>query len=183
MEVCARLDLAPRLHASLAQRLATRLPHMSPQEKWEFYRAVCGEISACMGDVERGCWDFFDDPAIAKKQWEDWSRTLVNREGARKEPLRGDPYRGGEPRYMTFTIVMLLVKGSFSERALAQACEIPEPQLWLRSTFQRILYAIPSISFASVEGDVAYLLPRDPPYALTSGDLGTEQFNYLRPLL
>jgi hypothetical protein len=166
MEVCARLDLAPRLHASLAQRLATRLPHMSPQEKWEFYRAVCGEISACMGDVERGCWDFFDDPAIAKKQWEDWSRTLVNREGARKEP-----------------IVMLLVKGSFSERALAQACEIPEPQLWLRSTFQRILYAIPSISFASVEGDVAYLLPRDPPYALTSGDLGTEQFNYLRPLL
>ena len=38
------------------------------------------------------------------------------------------------------------------------------------------------VSFASVKGDVMYLIPRDDGWALTAQDLGLPKFEYLRML-
>ncbi|MCC6646872.1 MAG: hypothetical protein IT374_15020 [Polyangiaceae bacterium] len=183
VELAVRMDRAPRLHAHLCENTRRALPAASLQEKWDFYASCAGALRAELGAAERGCWDFFDDDARARKDFEMWKGGMTTREGAREAPSgEADPYRGGV-RYLTFTIAMLLVHGSSSERAMAAACEIPDAQLWRRASFARVLDAVRALSFASVYSDVAYLIPRDAGWALTSEDLAQEKFEYLRPIL
>ena len=103
----------------------------------------------------------------------------LSEEGARPGPLGGDPYRG-EPRYLTYTMAFLMAQGSPTDMIVRQVCNIPEPHLWARASFQRILSNINQLSFSSIKGDVAYVIPRDPTWALTQQDLREPKFHYLR---
>ena len=59
---------------------------------------------------------------------------------------------------------------------------MPEGQLWQRSSFARVLQALPSVSFAAVKGDVVYLIPRETDWGLMGSDLRQPKFHYLRPI-
>ena len=91
------------------------------------------------------------------------------------------PYRP-EPRYMTFTMAMLLAQNSPADMAMRQLCNIPQPMLWNRSSFARILQGMRIVSFASVKSDVLYLIPGDDAWGLTLQDLSEPKFEYLRPI-
>jgi hypothetical protein len=107
---------------------------------------------------------------------------MITEEGARKQPSGRPGEFDLEPRYMTFTISLLLKADSDTARTLAQVCQIPEPDLWKRATFARILEGLSSVSYAAVKSDVLYLIPGDESWGLTPGDLTDPKFEYLRTI-
>lgn len=181
MEICARYEAAGRLHLALRDLLARHPPGAALQQKWQFYRAVVAELGQGLPLVEMGCWDYFDDDAKAKASFDQWCRGMTTEEGARTQPSGSDPYRG-DPRFLTFTMAFLMVHDSPSDLAMRKLCDVPEPDLWKRATFQKILQGLGVLNFASIVSDVAYLIPRDDGWGLTREDLAQPKFHYLRAL-
>ena len=182
MEVCARMDRAPAI-GSIREIIARHPVHTTYQAKWHMYRQCVEILRANIDHIERGCWDFFDDDARALSDFEMWCRGMLAEETTRKAPSgQGDP-RVGDVRYLTFTMAFLLARGSECERALARLADVPEPVLWHRATFARILHGLGVLNFASVKSDVLYLIPRDDGWGLTASDLALPKFEYLRVLV
>lgn len=182
IELCLRLEPESAMRTRLHQIVARHPVMSSLGDKW---RMVSEATSILLGNLhlaEKGCWDFFDDDARAKRDFEMWSNGMITREGARTAPHTRDPYRGGEPLYMTFTLALLLRQGSPCERQLARQLHIPESALWQRATFAHVLRSIAAVSFASVRADVAYLIPGEEAWGLSARDLMEPKFHYLRPI-
>lgn len=182
LEVAARFEPGGRLHTELHRSITSSPVNPTLQQKWLFYKRVVGELLVAMPLFHRGCWDYFDDDAKAKASYDQWVAGMVTEEGARHEPSGDDPYRGSS-RYLTFTMAFLLVNGSPTDHAMRELCDIPEPRLWHRQTFQHILSGLGVLNFASIKSDVAYLIPRDNGWGLTDEDLAHTKFDYLRPLV
>jgi hypothetical protein len=180
-EICTRFDPTARLHTELRRLLTTHPVNATYQDKWNFYRAVVSELNLALPWFERGCWDYYDDDRRARDDYDQWVSGMVTEEGARTTESGDDPYRG-EPRYMTFTMAFLIEQGSTSDASLKAACEIPDKSLWRRDSFSRVLGGIGQMSFASVQSDCAYIIPRDAGWGLTAQDLTTPKFHYLRPI-
>jgi hypothetical protein len=183
IEVAARLDRAPELLHVLRTAIQDQPAEVSYQRKWECYKRASDALLANLGVLERGCWDYFDTDEKAEKDFKMWLGGMTTEEGARRQPSgKPDIYRG-EPRYLTFTMTFLLMRPSPTDRALYQLCDIPEPHLWRRDVFGRILAGLGVVNFASVKSDVMYLLPRDDDWGLTVDDMREEKFAYLRPIV
>lgn len=182
VELCARLVPESPLRFALSDLLSTSPERMSLHQKWMQYQRASQILIENLSTVERGCWDYFNDDARAQKDFEMWAQGMIEEEGARAEPSgMVDPYRS-EPRYLTFTMALLLVQDSPSDQLFRGLCNIPEAYLWHKETFARILRGMAQVSFASVKGDVMYLIPRDDGWGLTPQDLEQEKFEYLRVL-
>jgi hypothetical protein len=183
MELCARLVPESPLRASLAEVVSLASERMSLHGKWMQYQRAAQILVENLGAADRGCWDYFDDDGRARKDYDMWTNGMVTEEGVRPGPSGlVDPYRG-EPRYLTFTMAMLILQGSPTDRMMKQVCNIPEAYLWHKETFARILRGMSQMSFASIKSDVLYLIPRDDDWALTAQDLAAPKFEYLRALV
>jgi hypothetical protein len=178
-EICTRFDPSVRLHIELGRLLVSHPANANYQQKWLFYRSVVEELRIAVPTFERGCWDYYDDDRRAQDDYDQWVSGMVTEEGARTEPSGDDAYRG-EPRYMTFTMAFLLQQGSGTDLALRAACDIPENDLWRRTSFMRVLVGLQNLNFANVKSDVAYMIPRDAGWGLTAQDLAAPKFHYLR---
>jgi hypothetical protein len=181
IELCVRLVPHSDLRRELKRLVLSHPAASGVREKSELLRRACELLVGGEELFEMGCWDFFDDDARARRDYEMWSNGMITEEGSRKEPS-GDPERWGEPRYMTFTIAMLLVQGSASERLLAKTCAIPPADLWKKASFLTILRALPSVDYGSVKSDVLYLIPGEEDWGLTPEDLKAPKFDYLRKI-
>lgn len=181
LEICAKYEAGGRLHGALRHLVQTHPKDATLQQKWQFYRAVTAELLNGFPLFEMGCWDYFEDDAKAKASFDQWCRGMTTEEGARREPSGTDPYRG-DPRYLTFTMAFLMLKDSPCDAAMRRLCEVPEEALWQKATFRRILEGLGVLNFASIAGDVAYLIPRDDGWGLTRADLTDPKFHYLRAL-
>ena len=182
IELCVRMEPESRLQERLRQLLARHPALTTPGAKWELLRRL-SELLLDHADLfEKGCWDFFDDDERARSDFEMWYQGMATEEGARKMASGRPGARDGEPRYLTFTIALLLKADTPCSRDLAKLCDIPEPQLWKRETFVRILKGLSRVSFSAVKGDVLYLIPRDEDWGLTAGDLDEKKFEYLRQI-
>jgi hypothetical protein len=183
MEVCARLEPGSPLREALRQAIVPGAVKMSLQQKWSQYQRAVAVLSHHLGSLEMGCWDYFDDDARALRDYDMWCGGMLTEEGARRAPSgTPDPYRG-EPRYLTFTMALLLVQGSPTDHTLKRICDIPQANLWKREVFGHILWSLGYISFASVKSDVLYLIPRDGDWGLTAQDLKDPKFHYLRKIV
>jgi hypothetical protein len=181
-EVAARFEPGGRLHTELHRLVASAPANATLQQKWLFYRNVVSELLVAVPLFHRGCWDYFDDDARAKSDYDQWVAGMVTEEGARPEPSGDDPYRGSA-RYLTFTMAFLIVNGSPTDEAMSRLCNFSERLLWQRQTFQAILEGLGALNFASIKSDVAYLIPRDVGWGLTDEDLAHTKFDYLRPIV
>jgi hypothetical protein len=182
MEVCARMEPGSGMRRALRDVIAKAPQAMSFNQKWQQYQRAAGIVLEHLSLVERGCWDYFEEDAKARRDFDMWTNGMLTEEGVRPEPSgMPDPYRG-EPRYLTFTMAFLLVQGSPTDRMMGHACNIPQQDLWRRDVFARILRALAHLSFASVAADVCYLIPRDDGWGLTQQDLMAPKFEYLRQL-
>lgn len=179
IELCLRLTPGSELRDELHRLVMTHPAVSSPGKKWEMLKRATELLAANHELFELGCWDFFDTDARALKDYDMWSNGMITEEGARPGPS-GLPDEGGDARFMTFTIALLLVAQSQCERDLARLCEVPEPKLWRKSTFLKILKGLVRVNFASVKSDVLYLIPGDESWGLTAEDLRAEKFKYLR---
>ena len=183
LELCVRLVPESPLRASLAEVVSLAPERMNLHGKWQQYQRASQILVENLGAAERGCWDYFDDDDRALKDYDMWTKGMLTEEGVRPGPSGlADPYRG-EPRYLTFTMALLIVQESPTDRMMQQVCNIPEAYLWHKETFARILRSISQVSFASVKSDVLYLIPRDDDWALTPQDLSASKFEYLRTLV
>ncbi|MGZ3423370.1 MAG: hypothetical protein ACXVEF_21025 [Polyangiales bacterium] len=182
VEICAPYEAGSPFHAGLRDLVRNHPETSGYQQKWAFYRRATELLLAALPTFERGCWDFFDEDARAKRDFEMWCDGLFTKEGPRLSPSgRPDPYRG-DARYLTFTVAFLMIQGAPSERILSTRCNIPQADLWKRDAFKHVLEGIPYVNFASVLGDVVYLIPRDDEWGLTRDDLAHTKFDYLRTI-
>jgi hypothetical protein len=182
MEVCAPLVPGSALRAAFADVIKGAPEAMNLHQKWMQYQRGAQLVLENLSSVERGCWDYFNEDGRALKDYEMWTQGMVTEEGVRKAPSGlADPYRG-EPRYLTFTMALLLVQDTPADTHMLGVCDIPEADLWRRPTFARILRGMAQVSFASVKSDVMYLIPQEDAWALTLRDLAEPKFEYLRAL-
>jgi hypothetical protein len=182
LEVCARITPESLLVPSLAEVIKGAPERMNLHQKWLQYQRGAQLVLENLSALERGCWDYFNDDGRALSDYEMWTQGMMTEEGVRKEPSGlGDPYRG-EPRYLTFTMALLIVQDTPADRHMLSLCDIPESDLWRRPTFARILRGMAHVSFASVKSDVMYLIPQEGAWALTLQDLADPKFEYLRAL-
>jgi hypothetical protein len=182
IEVAARLDQVPNLLPTLRSAITDQSMAVGLHEKWQCYRRATEALLGSIGAIERGCWDYFDNHQKAETDFKMWLGGMTTEEGARQQPSgKMDIYRG-EPRYMTFTMTFLMVRPSPTDSAMERLCSIPQPHLWRRDVFGRILQGMGVINFASVKSDVMYLIPRDDDWGLTVDDLAQQKFHYLRML-
>lgn len=182
LELCLRLEPGSRLRGRLKDLIASHPSASTPGYKWELLRRAAELLVAHESLFEKGCWDFFDDDDRALKDYHMWSYGMISEEGARKVPSGAPDAKGGEPRYMTFTISLLLKADTPCASALGRLCDIPEKDLWKRATFVRILKGLSNVSFSAVKSDVLYLIPGEPDWGLTEADLKAEKFEYLRQI-
>jgi hypothetical protein len=178
-EACARFQPDGRLHGALRHHMTQFPANANHQQKWFFYKSVADELMANMALVDRGCWDYFDDDARALADYDQWVKGMTTEEGARTEPSGHDPYRG-ELRWLTFTMVFLIVQNTPCDLAIRELCQVPEGDLWKRQTFWKILAGLKLLNFAAIKSDCAYLIPRDNGWGLTQQDLAEPKFHYLR---
>ena len=182
MEICLRLEPESPLRAALREVVSESPQQIGLQQKWQQYQRAAALLVDNLHIAERGCWDYFDNDKRARDDFEMWTNGMLTKEGVRPQPSgMPDPYRGDQ-RYLTFTMAMLLVQGSPSDRMMVQLCNIPEAQLWRKDSFARILRGLGQVSFASVKSDVIYLIPRDEGWGLTAQDLMAKKFEYLRTM-
>jgi hypothetical protein len=182
IELCARLVPQSPLRFALAEMISSAPEQMSLHQKWMQYQRAAQILVENLSTVERGCWDYFNDDAKALADYEMWTRGMVTEEGVRPGPSGlADPYRS-EPRYLTFTMALLILQDSPTDRMMIQVCNVPQAYLWHKETIARILRGMGQVSFASVKSDVMYLIPRDDDWALTPQDLEQPKFEYLRML-
>ncbi len=180
LELCMRLEPGSRLRPALRDLIVSHPAATTAGQKWELLKRASERLVENMHLAERGCWDFFDDDGRALKDFDMWSNGMITEEGARKEPSRQPGDQDTSPRYLTFTIALLLKAGTACARDLEAICDIPEDRLWERTTFIQILRGLPRVSFAALKGDVFYLIPGEENWGLTAQDLEQEKFEYLR---
>ena len=180
LELCLRLERDDRLREELRGLVVNHPAATSPGRKWGMLKRAVELLLSGEDRFEKGCWDFFEDDAKSLTDYEMWSQGMITEEGARREP--SGPPGDGDARYMTFTISLLLQAGSDSAEALGRLCNVPQPDLWKRETFLRILAGLSCVSFAAVKSDVLYLIPGDESWGLTAQDLTDPKFHYLRPI-
>ena len=182
IELCLRLEPGSRLRSRLRDIVVNHPSASTPGYKWELLRRATELLLGSEHLFEKGCWDFFDDDEHARRDYDMWCNGMITEEGARTQPSGRPGERDPDPRYLTFTISLLLKADSESARSLANLCRVPEPDLWKKTTFVRILQGLSSVSFAAVKSDVLYLIPGDESWGLTAGDLTDPKFEYLRPI-
>ncbi|MBK8257497.1 MAG: hypothetical protein IPK82_33115 [Polyangiaceae bacterium] len=181
IEMCLRYE--PSFVSGLADLLRADTAEPSAGQLWEMFTRTANAVMERPQLWHLGCWDFWDDAAKAQSDFQMWKEGLMTEEGARKVPsAEGEPYRGGE-RYLTVTMACLMLRGTDSERRLAEACNIPEAYLWQHRTFERILRAVRHINFAVVDRSTLYLIPQEDGWALTPEDLRDPKFHYFRPIV
>jgi len=182
LELCLRLLPGDELRGSLRELVVRHPAASTPGKKWQLLKRATELLAGGEELFEKGCWDFFDDDARARRDYDMWCNGMITEEGVRKEPFGRPVGFDAEPRYMTFTISLLLKADAPSTQALARLCAVPERDLWRKTTFLRILRGLSSVSFAAVKSDVYYLIPGDERWALTAADLEEPKFEYLRPI-
>lgn len=178
MELCLRLLPKDPLRYDLHDLIRHAPVATTPGKKWGMLKHATELLLSAEDRFEKGCWDFFNEDAKARSDYDMWCNGMITEEGARKGPS-GDP-GDGEQRYMTFTISLLLQDGTHSSRQLFQHCDIRQHHLWKRHTFVKILKGLTCVSFAAVKSDVYYLIPGDDRWGLTRQDLTDPKFHYLR---
>jgi hypothetical protein len=182
LEVCARYDGAPALLDELRAIVKDAPERPSRHEAWSRHALAAEAILRNFDCVEKGCWEYFDDELSAMSMYDDWCRPILDQVVPRQGPSGGaGSYRDDAgPRYLAFTVVYLLAYGSPSDLSVRESCEVPQADLWRKSTFRRLLAVVRTLSFASVKGDAMYMTPRDPDWGLTAADLDGEAYKYLR---
>ena len=177
LEIAARTGPQDPFRRALHELVRQHPPAATRAQRRYFYLQLTQQIGAHFAAIERGCWDYFGDHDKAVADFNMWTQGMASEEGVRHAPSYDAP-----PRYLTFTMAFLLVKGSRSDVVISQRCRIPEQNLWRRDVFHHVLHSVAAIDFADVKSDVAYLIPGDDAFALTPVDLSQPKFQYLRPL-
>lgn len=87
-----------------------------------------------------------------------------------------------EIRHILFTSVFLVERHSNSDTTLGERCDIAESEYFTRATFVHLLGTLPRLNFASVASDAIYVVPGTRAAGLSTQELQSEGYEYLRPL-
>lgn len=178
MQIALPLESAYRRH--LHDLVLSTGDRAMVAHKQAFYQALSRALVEAARWFEYGVWDYWDDNEKAQAGFADWAAGLQGKE-ARSAP--GPVAAPGEKRYMLVTLAFLLRSGSNSDSTAASCCNaLKEGEYWQRATFVRLLNCVGWLNFASVESDVFYLVPGDDSFALTTEDLLSQNYHYLRSL-
>lgn len=165
------------LQADLHKHIVASPERPSYADKHRFFGDLVRFVKRAEPEFHLGVWDYTNDPAEADREWEEWTEgTVRDFSGERPRPV------AGERRYMFLTLAFLLERKSETDRALEKKCTVPEARLWQRSTFYRLLEAIPQLDFQRVQSDAVFLCPGNLAHGLTEEELQSGAYSYYRPI-
>ncbi len=182
--VGADQDLRKHLHEAIAQGSAAG--EQSLADKRALYKRVAALLIADAVRFDLGYWDYISDPAHAEREFDEWCSELEGRMATEKEELGAavdDVNRlSAKPEYIAVTICFLLEAGGNSDATVAERCDLPEDRWFKRETFERLISAVPMLSFSSVKADAIYLVPGSDQDGLSFDDVHGGGWEYLKQL-
>ncbi len=178
IQVFMGLPQAHAFHDELAALLAAAPPGQNFQGKNAFYGRVLEILRPHGMLIERGVWDYVEEPDRAEAEWQSWTQGTV---ADALEPRAESPFRGGR-RHVFLTLLFLLGKGGATDRFLCERCRIPDDQMWQKATMMHLLDAVPLMNFSSVRSDAIYLRPGMGAPGVSEEELGEEHYAYLHAL-
>ena len=177
-----QLPLWRRLHHLIAKSS----DQVSVPEKLAFWKRFTAVLTEGMPVFEYGYWDYISKPEKAAAEFESWATQIEGNLATEAEELgeAADEVNRltSEPTYLCASLFFLVVRGSNSDRTLAERCAIPEAEWWTRQTFGHLLATVPLLNFGTVQADAVYLVPGNDQDGLSSDDLYGGGFKYLKPL-
>ena len=179
IQIFMGLPEATAFHAQLQSLLAAAPDGQTFGDKNNFYMQVLQILRPYGLLIDRGVWDYVEDPDRAEAEWKDWTQGTVADAIEAKETE--SPFRGGR-RYTFLTLLFLLAKGGATDRFICEHCRMSEDFMWRKGTFMYLLDAIPTMNFASVRSDAIYLRPGMGAPGVTEEELGLEHYSYLHTL-
>jgi hypothetical protein len=142
-------------------------------------RALFFELAELLRDAEDrwalGTWDLVQG-ARAESEFDSWVSGL---ETSADEPLDPSAAAGD---HVVVSVVVLVEPGSRSDTTLGERCDLPESAWHARSTFERLVATLRSLSFSGVRADGVYVVPGDVGGGIALAELRGEGWDYLKPL-
>ncbi|MBI5533062.1 MAG: hypothetical protein HY898_10120 [Deltaproteobacteria bacterium] len=183
IQVFVRIQQGITLRSDLHSVLSRAPEAATYAQKREFYQALVNVLVPWTEHFELGNWDFTDDASEAEREYESWCQgTLDDAQQSPPTPFSTGYRDPSEAYYMFVTMVFLLQTGSNDANLMAHYCNVPEFHLWNKQTFARLLRAIPMMNFVHVVSDAVYLCPGDDMRGVSTSELRSETYSYLRQL-
>ncbi len=175
-------SIQKRLHEIIAGSSAEQ----SLAEKRIFWKRLTAALNDQVSAFDFGFWDLVRG-GNADEEFESWSSEIEGTLATEKEELGAAPDEinriSAEKRFVIVTLIFLLEEGSNTDQTLGERCDMPESEYFTRTTFGRLIGAIPLFNFANVEADAVYLAPGSDEDGLSDEDIHGGGYEYLKPLL
>ena len=168
------------LRANLHQAIVAAPQAVTYAQKHQFYQGLTQLLIPAAPWFVWGNWDYTNEHAEAEAEYDNWCHGTIR--DARERPPWVPGVQPTDQRYLFATLAFLLHRGGSGDQILEQATEMPPERLWLKQTFAMLLGLIPTLDFASVKGDAAYLCPGVDEHGISEAEIRTEKYAYLHVL-
>lgn len=125
------------------------------------------------GTIVLGTWDLIRDKADST--YEEWAAGL--------EAMADWPQADfGDGDLLLITVIALITEGSTADKNLGEICDLPESDWHMRSTYRRLLTAMPKLAMGDIRGSALYVAPRPDQVGFSRGVLTGDGFEYLQQI-
>ena len=175
LQVFLPLDPNEALRRQLRKLILDVPEAVNRRDKRHAYEQIVRALLGAQSQFSVGNWDYTDDPVEAETEFEHWCEGTEA--DAKERESTGDI--GSGPRSMFVTLAFLMESDEACAQQFGEACDLPEGDLWKRSTFVKLLSVIPRLDFVTVVADAVYLCPGDKEHGLSEEELSDESYDYL----
>lgn len=187
IQVLLALQTTGQLRRQLHEWIKSGPPEAGYHDVWNFWRVAASYLVGWQHQFEYGVWDYFEDTARSQREYEQWNKgTIIDAQEAMQEQkgMPMHPYRPavGE-RFMFVTMLFMLQPGGRADRTVCELCRIPEPMMWTKATFGRLISALPNLNYPSVRSHAIYVRPGMDEAGVSREELQDPRYAYLRKLV
>jgi len=181
LQIFLPLEPTGPLRSHLHGLVRNSSPSDSHTDRRNFHVNVADALLRWPSHFQYGVWDYFDSSEMAQTEYDSWVEGTLDDAAEAKTKLEADAaYRVEVGAYMFVTFAMLIEKGSASDTFVSEMCNVPEPDMWKRATFERMLSVPAQINFANLHREVLFIRPGTHPIGVTRTELEDEKYGYLR---
>jgi hypothetical protein len=126
-----------------------------------------------MDALQLGSWELITESG--ESHYDTWSSELEAMADWTREDF-------GNGNLLLITMIAMITSGSEADASIGNLCDLPERDWHRRSTYQRLLTAMPKLALADVPGSALYVAPRPDQPGFSHAVLSGEGYEYLRKI-
>ena len=159
----------------------------TPREKKAYYKKIASILLECLPSIEYGHWDYILKPADAEDEFHNWvneiEASMATEEEEMGEEINEMHRMSSDKSYIAVTLVFLLEGSERLQQFMSIIEEIPEDDLFSRSSIEKVIEAINYIDFEYCYGDASFIIPGNEEDGLSWEDIHSEGWEYLKPIM